>query len=142
MNKIIVGWWEWVSLFDLGIKVIKMKVDIGVCIFVLYVFKVISFQCDGCEWIWFCIYLFQDFDQFRECEVFLLDCCVVMDFGGYWEECLVIKILFVVGGCCWLVEMIFIDCDIMKFCMLFGCIVMDQLVVYFQVLFLFGGNEY
>lgn len=54
--KMIVGWCEWLSLLELGIEKIKVKVDIGVCIFCIYVFDIEEFLENGENWVKFSIY--------------------------------------------------------------------------------------
>jgi len=99
MNKVILGWREWLSLPGLGIENIKAKVDTGARTSALHTFELESFSEDGIAKVRFCIHPYQhDLSIVKQCTVDLLDERNVTDSGGHTELRPVISTPICLGG--------------------------------------------
>ena len=120
-EKLIVGWREWASLPDLGIKQIKAKIDTGARTSALHAFDLKTYTEDGVDKIWFAIHPLQKrLDVVKECTADIIDQRWVSDSGGHREERYVILTHVAMGSRKWPIEMTLTNRDNMKFRMLLG----------------------
>ncbi|WP_462320679.1 ATP-dependent zinc protease family protein [Halochromatium sp.] len=118
---VTLGWREWVGLPELGLPLIKAKVDTGARTSALHAFQVERFTKDGVDWVRFAVHPLQGRDDLVvNCCAPLLDQRPVTDSGGHREERPVIASTLEVGGQRWPVELTLTDRDSMRFRMLVG----------------------
>ena len=121
-NKpITLGWREWVTLPELGLKRIKAKVDTGARTSALHAFHLQEFEKNGFDWLQFKIHP----KQYRTdieiiCESKIKDKRVVMDSGGHQELRYVIETPLRILEEEWPIEITLTARDDMRFRMLLG----------------------
>lgn len=141
MEKITVGWREWLALPDLGIPHVKAKIDTGARTSALHAFSVEPYHDDkGVLMVRVKVHPYQDnveFEQGFDAEV--LDQRWVSDSGGHKEQRFVINTAIKLGSMTWDAEMTLTNRDSMKFRMLLGRTAMEgQIIVDPAASFLVG----
>ena len=117
----VLGWREWASLPDLGIKAIKVKVDTGAKTSSIHTFKMEFFQKNDEDWVRFWIHPKQRNEKdIHVCEAKIVDRRSVSDSGGHVEERIVIETHIRIGETLWPIELNLTNRDSMKFRMLLG----------------------
>lgn len=117
----ILGWREWVSFPELGIDLIKAKIDTGARTSALHAFSIEEFEKGGKRFIRFGIHPFQkriDVEIF--CEALVRDQRQVTDSGGHSELRYVIESEVRLGEMSWKIELTLTNRDSMGFRMLLG----------------------
>jgi hypothetical protein len=105
----VIGWREWVSLPDLGLKHIKVKTDTGARTSALHAFYVEPFERDNRPWVRFGIHPVQgNTEKVVECEAPVL------------EQRYVIATTIRLGEFSWPIELTLTNRDTMRFRMLLG----------------------
>ena len=115
-----VGWREWVSLPDLGIEQIKVKIDTGARTSALHAFAIVPFKQDQQHFIRFKIRPLQRCNDEIECVSKVEDIRWVTDSGGHRERRYVIITQLVLGAVSWPIEVTLTNRDTMSFRMLLG----------------------
>ena len=119
-NKRLLGWREWVNLPDLGLPLIKAKVDTGARTSCLHAFELDTFSREGKPWVRFLVHPHQHSQEAVACEAPLLENRVVTDSGGHAEERPVITTRLALGDWESPVEITLTSRDNMLFRMLLG----------------------
>lgn len=120
-GKVMLGWREWVALPELGIAVLKAKVDTGARTSTLHAFRIEQFDAKGQQRVRFAIHPFQKrTDVVIDCEADVVDRREVTDSGGHKELRYVIRTPVQVAGRDIPVEITLTTRDSMKFRMLLG----------------------
>lgn len=137
-----IGWREWMSLPELGIDRIKVKVDTGARTSCLHAFKLETFRERGALWVAADVHPIQNNqDKVLHFVAPVLDERLVTDSGGHREQRTVIQTLVRMGNHEWPIEMTLTNRDSMKFRMLLGRTAMrGRFTVNPAASFLFGGK--
>lgn len=131
ITPLIIGWREWISLPELGIKRLKAKVDTGARTSALHAHQVECYQDHGVNKVKFTIYPLHHFPEKPVvCVAELQDIRWVTDSGGHREQRPVIKTLIKMADKSWPIEITLTSRDDMSFRMLLGRTAMqNQFVV-------------
>lgn len=117
----LIGWREWLSLPELGIKAIKAKIDTGAKTSALHAFSVETFKENGQDKVKFMLHPLQrNISKIIVCTATILDTRIVSDSGGHKEERFVIQTPVQLGTRIWPIEITLTNRDTMKFRMLLG----------------------
>lgn len=130
-NKILLGWREWVSLPDLDIPAIKVKVDTGARTSSLHAYQLETFKKNNQHKVRFAIHPLQKRkDIALTCVANIIDYRRVSDSGGHHEMRYVINTPVCLGSIVWNVEITLTDRETMQFRMLLGRTAMvDRFIV-------------
>lgn len=121
MPQQIIGWREWVSLPELGIRNIKGKADTGAKTSALHAFSLEPFKENQKNKIRFKIHPLQrSTNRVITCIADIVDLRWVTDSGGHEENRYVIETLLVIGPIAKKIEITLTNRDTMKFRMLLG----------------------
>lgn len=126
-----IGWIEWVALPELGVDMIKAKIDTGARTSALHTFKIETFEKDDKEWVRFWAHPNEN-DYVNEvvCECPIKDRRNVTNSGGISELRYVIETTVQIYNKSWPIEITLTNRDEMKFRMLLGRQAMQHLEVH------------
>ncbi len=117
----MLGWREWLALPDLGVPLIKAKVDTGARTSTLHTFYVDPFKSAGKPFARFGVHPLRGrTDIAVHAEAPLIDCRQVTDSGGHRERRFVILTQVAMGGRAWPIELTLTNRETMLFRMLLG----------------------
>lgn len=120
-NKLILGSEEWCSFPEIGIPIIKARVDSGAKTSALHALNIKAFLKDGEQWVRFDINPIQNnVKTLVHCQAPLIDKRIVKSSSGFREQRFVIQTLLKLGESSWPIEMTLTNRDSMGFRMLLG----------------------
>jgi ribosomal protein S6--L-glutamate ligase len=121
LEKIIIGSREYCSLPNLGIELIKAKVDSGAKTTALHADNQIKFSKDGEYWVKFSLHPLKSKPELHvECEAKLLEKRIIKSSNGTKEERFVIETQLVLGNASYPIEVTLTNRKLMGFQMLLG----------------------
>jgi hypothetical protein len=127
---LLIGWREYVSLPNLGLPVLKAKVDTGARTSALHAFKIETFQDHGVLKVRFQVHPVQRrSDIIVTCEAPVIDHRVVSDSGGHRERRYVIETMVTIGSLKWPIEVTLANRESMTFRMLLGRNAMGRVLI-------------
>lgn len=144
-EKRLIGWREWLSLPDLGIPWIKVKVDTGARTSALHAFSLEPYYNAKGEWrIRFGIHPVQHADvPAIWCDAAIADQREVCDSGGHREMRYVVRTCLSMNAWQWEGEVTLTDRENMRFRMLLGRSAMQEFfLVDPSQSFLLGGDRF
>lgn len=120
-NCVIIGWREWVSLPELGVRRIKAKIDTGARTSALHAFGIERFRHYGKEKIRFDVHPLQRNDKkIIHCVANIVDIRTITDSGGHRDIRYVIETPMILGGVERMIEITLTNRSFMTFRMLLG----------------------
>jgi hypothetical protein len=120
-ETLLLGWREWIALPELGLNLVKAKVDTGARTSTLHAFYVDGFQRSGERYVRFGIHPLQKCtDVVIHGEALVIDQRRVTDSGGHSEDRYVIRTRLVLAGREWPIEVTLTNRETMLFRMLLG----------------------
>ena len=120
-RALILGWREWLALPDLGVPLIKAKVDTGARTSTLHTFYVDPFKSGGKPYARFGVHPLRGrTDIAVHAQAPLIDCRLVTDSGGHRERRFVILTQVAMGDRAWPIELTLTNRETMLFRMLLG----------------------
>lgn len=122
-DLITVGWRERVALPDLGIGIIRAKVDTGARTSALHADHIYPFEADGEHCVRFIA------GEGHECTARVLDERRVRNSGGFEETRFFIRTRLVLGGYTWEIDLSLTSRRRMKFGMLLGREAMNTRII-------------
>jgi ribosomal protein S6--L-glutamate ligase len=140
-NKMVAGSEEWVALPDLGLPMIKVRVDSGAKTSALHAVNILPFQRNGEAWVSFDVYPLQfDGKKVVHCEAPVIDRRMIKSTSGNRDSRYVIKTNLQMGGESWEIEVSLTNRDSMGYRMLLGREAMrGKILVDPESSFLFGA---
>ncbi len=109
------------QLPELGLPLMKAKVDTGARTSCLHAFDLETFKRDSADWVRFSVHPIQEnTEEVVECEAPIADRRPVRDSGGHTEERIVIKTCMTIGDWRDEIEMTLTSRDDMRFRILLG----------------------
>lgn len=117
----IIGWREWVGLPDLGVPLLKAKIDTGARTSAVHAYRVRPFERDGRAFVEFFIHPVQHRRQPEvACEAEVLEERWVTSSNGEREKRYIVKTRLSLAGKSWPIELSLTNRDDMGFRMLLG----------------------
>jgi hypothetical protein len=126
-QKTMLGWREWVALPELGIRLIKAKIDTGARSSALHAYTIDPYFIGGRRWIMFAIHPKQKHRNISiECHAPVKDRRIVTDSGGHKQRRYVIETDILLGQSLIRTEVTLTNRDTMLFRMLLGRTAIDN----------------
>jgi hypothetical protein len=120
-NLPIIGWREWISFPDLGIRFVKAKIDTGARTSVLHAYDISEFTKGNVKYVKFKVHPIQRNNQITiSAQARLIEKRTVRDSGGKITERPVISTKIKIGEDLYDIELTLINRDEMGFRMLLG----------------------
>jgi hypothetical protein len=120
-EPMLIGWREWVGLPDLGVQMIKAKIDTGARSSALHAWHIQPFEKHGEKWVAFVLHPMQrDNNVIIECEAQVLGERQVRSSSGTLQQRFVIRTILELGVRRWPIELTLTARDQMGFRMLLG----------------------
>ncbi|EGV19774.1 ATP-dependent zinc protease family protein [Thiocapsa marina] len=120
-EALLLGWREWVTMPELGLGLVKAKIDTGARTSTLHAFYVDGFRRGGQHYVRFGVHPLQKrTDVVIHAEASVLDQRRVTDSGGHREDRYVIRTRLALAGRDWPIEMTLTNRETMLFRMLLG----------------------
>lgn len=120
-GTLLLGWREWVALPELGLSLVKAKVDTGARTSTLHAFYVDGFHRGRERYVRFGVHPLQKrTDVVIHGEALVIDQRRVTDSGGHREDRYIIRSRLMLAGQDWPIEMTLTNRESMLFRMLLG----------------------